>query len=356
MKPAYIISSSAVSPQHTFLADHFLQSIHTVPDGKLYNQRADHSQYINPVAIRRMSQLLKDGITAGMQCLAAAGLKTPDAIITGTSRGSVTDMEQFMKDMALRGEEALNPTCFIQSTYNSVNGWLAVNSGCKGYNQTYVHRGFSFELALQDTLMTLAEATDPITVLTGCFDELTPEYFLIRQKVGFFKNEFPQSDQLLQHYHTPGTIGGEGATFFTFTNTPQEKAIALTDLQMLYKPTADTVTNELLQFLARNQLQAADIDVMVSGMNGDARNWQVMSAINSIFSELTTIVVFKHLCGEYATAAGFGLWIAAHIMRSGHIPNDIVYQQGTQIKINNTLLCNINISDNVSFILLQTDM
>lgn len=125
-QPMYIISACAISAQHTYNEADFLSPVMSYDDGRLFVVDPDYTKYISPVAIRRMSRMLKRGITAGMRCLEDAAVKTPDGIILGTSRGSVTDMELFLHDMIKMEEQALNPTSFIQSTYNSVNGWLAM--------------------------------------------------------------------------------------------------------------------------------------------------------------------------------------------------------------------------------------
>ena len=144
MQPIYISSGSIISPQQHFEDEGFLLDIKSTDAEALYITDPNYRNYINPVAIRRMSKMLKMGISTGMNCLKQAGIETPDAIITGTGRGSMLDMEQFLLDMIKLEEEALTPTAFIQSTYNSVNGWLALKTKCKGYSQTYVHRGTSF--------------------------------------------------------------------------------------------------------------------------------------------------------------------------------------------------------------------
>lgn len=355
-QPLYIVSATAISPQSTYEPGHFLCPALQSDNGKLFVIDAEYARHISPVAIRRMSRMLKIGITAGMQCLAEAGIITPEAIIIGTSRGSVTDMEHFMKDMIKMNEEALNPGSFIQSTYNSVNGWLAVMAKCKGYNQTYVHRGFSCELSLFDAQLTLAEATEDIYVLTGCFDELTDEYFTIRNKVDFYKEVLPPSLSLLTHYDTPGSIAGEGATFFTLSNQPKGASCAVHTVEMLNSPDWQAVEEAINTMLAANGLRIDDIDILLSGMNGDSRNLSLMEPLNAYIPPAASIAVFKHLCGEYATAAGFGLWIANYIFTHKAVPKEIIYRNGTTNKIRNLLLCNVTITNNVSLILVRENI
>ncbi len=352
-QPMYIISACAISAQHTYDEAGFLSPVMSCDDGKLFVVDPDYTMYISPVAIRRMSRMLKRGITAGMRCLEDAGVKTPDGIIIGTSRGSVTDMEIFLKDMIKMEEQALNPTSFIQSTYNSINGWLAMLSKCTGYNQTFVHRGFSLELCILDAQLMLAESSEKKYVLAGGFDEMTAEYFTIRNKIGYYKKEIPNNLDLLSHYDTPGTIGGEGAQFFTFSNEPGDAVCAIHSLQMLNKPTPDEMVTAINHMLLQNGLTVADIDVIVSGMNGDSRTCDLVEPLIKLSSEKTTIAAFKHLSGEYDTASGFGLWLANYLFKKQHIPAEVIYKQGTSTSIRNLLFCNVTITGNVSLMVMR---
>jgi len=355
MPPLYILSACSISPQHSYDAEHFLDPVMSTDNGKLYSIDPDYSKYISPVAIRRMSRMLKRGITAGMKCLEDANIKTPDAIIIGTARGSVTDMENFLKDMINMKEEALTPTGFIQSTYNSVNGWLAMLTKCTGYNQTYVHRGFSLELCLQDAQLLFGESTAPKYILAGGFDELTEEYFLIRNKIGYYKRKIPNSLSLLSHYDTPGAIAGEGAHFFALSNEPENASCAIVGVKMLQQPTAEELMSAINEILRQSNLTNDDIDVLMCGMNGDSRNHFLIDPLLASTSTNTTIATYKQLSGEYDTASGFGLWLTNYIFTHKQIPAATVYKQGSSSLIKNILLCNLTIANNVSLILVQAN-
>ncbi len=350
----YISAACSISPQHTYDAENFLRPVVTSDSSKLYSLDADYSKYISPVAIRRMSRILKQGITAGMKCLEDAGVKTPDAIIIGTARGSVTDMENFLKDMINMQEEALTPTGFIQSTYNSVNGWLAMLTKCTGYNQTFVHRGFSLELCLLDAQLLLAEATETKHILAGGFDELTEEYFTIRNKIGHYKDHPLDSFSLLSHYHTPGSIAGEGAHFFTLSNENKNAACAIYSVKMLQTPGSEELQSSIQGLLSENGLTNEDIDILVCGMNGDSRNHFLIDPLIAGCSGNTTIVTFKQLSGEYDTASGFGLWLTNYLFTHRQVPAELIYKQGASDIIKNILICNVTIANCVAVILVKS--
>ncbi|HEY0271788.1 MAG TPA: beta-ketoacyl synthase chain length factor [Chitinophaga sp.] len=313
----YIQSSCAISPQHTFHRDIFSEALQTTDTNMLQALQPDYAGLIPANSLRRMSKVLKMGLAAAVQCLAEAGMPLAGAIITGTGKGSLQDMEKFIKDIVTYRETALNPTQFIQSTFNSVNGLIALQQQITQYNNTFVHRGLSFESALLDALLQLAEGKR--NVLVGAFDEVTPDQFQIKSHSGWWKREKINSAALLEHV-SPGTIAGEGAVFFLLTDQPAPgAAAAIAGIQLLHKPSTARLEAALQQFLATHGLQAGQVDLLLSGRNGDSnyRHFyeQVAQALPGV-PELS----FKPLSGEYETAHAFGVWLGAQMIRAGKAP------------------------------------
>ena len=348
----YIRAASAISPQHTFEPEKFLSPLMTSENGKLQVIDPDYRPYINPVAIRRMSRLMKMAISAAMQSLKDAGVETPDAIITGTGRGSMTDMELFLKDMIRLDEGALNPTIFIQSTYNAPNGWIALQSKSTAYNQTYVHRGCSLELALLDAQLIFAETEDPKNVLAGSYDELTDEYVIIKDKLGYWKAPAPPSPELHKHNDTTGTIGGEGAAFFTLSNEAGNAAAAIEDLYLLQDASGAAIAAEVANMLDRNGLSGTDIGLLLTGMNGDSRHDPLYTPTLNLFPQMP-VALFKHLSGEYDTATGFGLWLADWIFRQKEVPGILLKNPGPAPVPHHLLLINHYITGSAVIMLLS---
>ena len=114
MHPVYILSAAVVSPQQHYEDTGFLDDLHNTTDGMLFVQEPNYRKYINPVAIRRMSKLLKMGISAGMNALERAGIQQPDAIIAGTGRGSMVDTEQFLQYHQLQRVNAIQTQTFAK--------------------------------------------------------------------------------------------------------------------------------------------------------------------------------------------------------------------------------------------------
>ena len=135
-------------------------------------QEPDYKEMITNANLRRrMSRMIKMGVACGLECLKDIPSEKVDAIITATGLGCLADTEKFMNALMDNREQMLNPTAFIQSTFNTLGAQLALLLKIHAYNVTYVHRGLSFESALIDGIMSIAEGKQH--VLAGAMDEIT---------------------------------------------------------------------------------------------------------------------------------------------------------------------------------------
>src|ERR1700744_631258 len=166
----YIRSSACISPQNTFgPPETELPEPSAVAErtgARLKCIEPDYKSLLAPKLLRRMSRIIRMGAAAGLACLQAAGVTQPDAIVTGTAYGCLEDTGLFLTSLIERNEEMLQPAAFIQSTHNTVAAQIALILQCTRYNNTFVHRGFSFENALLDSILLLREG-EASTVLTG---------------------------------------------------------------------------------------------------------------------------------------------------------------------------------------------
>ena len=76
----------------------------------------------------------------------------------------------------------LNPTPFIQSTFNTVGAQIALLRGLHCYNTTSAHRWTSFENALTDAALRIGAGWSQ-AVLVGAFDETTPSVEKVLQRL-----------------------------------------------------------------------------------------------------------------------------------------------------------------------------
>ncbi len=165
----------------------------------------DYTKYIDPKLIRRMSRIIKMGMAASMEALQQSGVQQPDAIITGTAYGCLADTDAFLTKMVEFKEELLSPTAFIQSTHNTVGAQIALQLKCHNYNNTYVHRGSSFEAAMLDAISLMSEG-EANNVLAGAADEIIEKSHAIIKRFGQYK-EVGDSSKLFTS-GTAGTMAG----------------------------------------------------------------------------------------------------------------------------------------------------
>ncbi|MFD0749745.1 beta-ketoacyl synthase chain length factor [Mucilaginibacter calamicampi] len=313
----YIRSAASVSAQNTLGDNGFLTEPVSYTGTRLPAIEPDYKKYIDPKLIRRMSHVIKMGVAAAQECLSKAAVEMPGAIVTGTAFGCLEDTYTFLGRIIEMEEEMLPPTAFIQSTHNTVGAQVALMLKCHAYNNTFVHKGVSFENALLDGVLLLKEG-DADNVLVGGIDEMTDASFTVLTRLGLYKRK-PVNNLELYTEASKGTIGGEGASFVLLTDkTSPENMAELTALKTVFKPTAPI--NEIVEaFLANEGLSAADIDVVLTGKNGDTRNDAVYDFLPDMFAS-STIANYKHLCGEYPTSSAFGLWMAANMVKAGNVP------------------------------------
>lgn len=316
---AYIRSAAIVAPQDGSAGTPLLRQVLTYTGNRLTCAEPDYNQFIDPRAIRRMSRIIKMGTAAAMQCLQLADVQMPGAITMGTAYGCLEDTGVFMKRMVEQHEEMLTPTSFIQSTHNTIGAQIALQLQCHAYNNTFVHRGFSFESALLDAKMLLEEGQKQ--VLTGAADEITPYSFSILQRFGLYKTD-PGNNIDLYNRPGKGTMAGEGAAFFLLDSSDHPGNYAIVDgLHTFYKPAGiETIWENITRFLAANELQPGDIDLLVTGRNGDAAGDKIYAEMQEAIFPEQVAIGFKFLCGEYPTASAFALWMAARILKEQQLP------------------------------------
>lgn len=315
--PTYIRSTGNISPQNTFAQASLPENPVEYRTNRLYAIEPDYSTLIDVKLIRRMSRIIKMGVAAALECLKQAEISNPDAIITGTAYGCLEDTGVFLQKMIQNKEEMLTPTSFIQSTHNTIGAQIALLLKCNSYNNTFVHRGFSFETALLDGIMLLEEKTAD-NVLIGGVDEITDFSFKITSRFGLFKKDIDSSFDLFNTV-SRGSIAGEGAAFFLLSNTSSGSDHGiLDDVHVFYKPENNKdIPEQIRSFLSRSSFSIADIDVVICGRNGDQRGDAVYDNLQeSLFGNIP-VINYKQLCGEYPTSTGFALWLAAAIVKTG---------------------------------------
>jgi len=324
LTPIYITHTSAITPQHQE-PNNLLQPLVSDKDARFTVIEPDYSTVIPPMQMRRMSRILKMGVYCGMDCIAQAGIAQPDGIITGTGKGSMIDTEKFVKELKQYNEEAMNPTPFILSTYNAINGAIALQTKSTGYNQTFVHRGSSFEVSLYDAQLKMNNSEDKQQYLIGCFDEITDEYFLVKSKINYWKKDRQASINLLDQSSSSGSIAGEGAAFFMVTNKPENALLAIHAIDIFSKPAPGEVIDNINASLDKLGWKTQDVDLVVLGVNCDKDDQHFYDLVLENLELDIPVLAFKHLCGEYETSGGFAIWLTSKLFNENPLPDEVWY-------------------------------
>ena len=136
---------------------------------------------------RRMGRLLKMAVWCGLKSLDGVTSERVAGIITSTGAGFMKDTISFGSSIFDREETLLNPSPFMQSTFNTASGYIALIRKIHAYNTTYVQQADGFAASLVDAAMLLDDAGEGDVALVGAFDEVTPEVDVIRQRLGLYR-------------------------------------------------------------------------------------------------------------------------------------------------------------------------
>lgn len=340
----YINGTGCVSTQ-SFDPRGTIQVFSKAEGNRMQAIEPDYKNLLPPIQLRRMSKVVKMGIAAAKTALQDAAINNPDIIITGTGYGCLADTEAFLQKMISQNESLLTPTAFIQSTHNTVSGQIALMLTCHGHNFTYVQRGLSFEFALQESMMWLAE-NEQFQVLTGGIDEMTDHSFEIISRFGSYKNENESFDT-----DSKGSIAGEGAHIFVLGSQKTDRSYAeLVDLKICH---TENIRAELQEFLQSNTLRSEEIDICLIGTNGDVR-YDLIIQQNMDALTKTRFIDFKKWSGEYPTASSFAFALACNLCYTASIPNYLIDTLQSKNHVpKNVLIYNHYKNQSHSFILLR---
>jgi 3-oxoacyl-[acyl-carrier-protein] synthase II len=349
----YVNGSGIISPQRTYDDYRFLETIQEYDANVLTCITPDFKSYINPIQLRRLSRMLRIGLSAATICMRKANAPKIDGVIVGTGYGFLIDTAKFLDEVLGQNEKHVAPTHFMQSTYNTLAGLVALSINCTGYNNTHVNKGLAFEGALHDAMMQLNE-NEKLNFLIGSYDEADPVQYIMNGRAKHYKREFIRNLNLFDST-TEGTLQGEGSAFFLLSAIPTETtSCSLVDLRMMFKPENENEVNDSLhQLLSANNLSVDDIDLIISGASGDSTTDKLIRAICLKLNSIPTIF-FKHLVGEYCTASSFAFWLGVSVLNSQSIPETVkVNTKATPSSIRRVLILNQYMGINYSMVLLE---
>jgi hypothetical protein len=299
--------------------------------------------------LRRMSKAVRLGLGAALPLLKHGA---PDGILTGTGNGGMEESVKFLRQIIEYAEGLLTPGNFVQSIPNAIASQIGLLDHNRGYNSTYVHRGLSFEHALIDAIMLVRENAGS-RYLVGGVDERSQYHYQIELADGWYKRSL-QPGLSLYDYDSPGSIAGEGAALFLVNGEPAQALAAIRGIVTLHSTDELVVAARLRAFLVQYLPSGKAPGLFLSGENGDNRALPFYQAAEAVVGPSVPVARFKHLCGEYPTAAAFALWLALQLAPGQPLASHLVKRPGLDLfEAPYILLYNNHKLSQHSFILLE---
>ena len=207
----YIQAAAQISSQEP-LSDAWFTNPKRYTERHVRSIDPDYKDFISPIEARRMGKILKRALATSWTVVRKTGIEQPDAIITGTGLGCIENTEKFLSAMVRDKEMYLQPSFFMQSTHNTISSQIALHLKCNKYNSTYTQRGISFESSLLDAFLQF-KLNKINTALVAGHDEMTPEYFVLLDKINYWKKG-EINETILRKSDSIGSFAGESSSCF----------------------------------------------------------------------------------------------------------------------------------------------
>lgn len=306
MEKVYIQAAEQISIQNP-LSEEWMDNpiVYHEPFVKAVNPA--FREYISPNEARRMGNLMKRALVTSLKVLKETGIDHPDAIITGTSIGSLDYTEKLLDTLVENGEESLSPTYFMQSTHNTVSSAISIYTATHSYNTTYSHGGVSFELALKDAWMQLYLGQIS-NALVGGHDEMVESYFELLKKTGYVGVE--------------GMVPcGECAMSMMLNKqASSENLCELAGVSVFRTKSLANIRKQLALLAEKAGIHMEEIQTVMTGVNGNPLNDSLYQPVLDELFPNAKHLSYKQLFGENYTASALGLYAAAHLVKKQGIP------------------------------------
>ena len=293
----YVNSLAQVSCQKP-LSDEWFDSPCIYEEKYVRAQEPDTKGLIVPSEARRMSKILKRTVCTAITALNNSDVKQPDAIITGTGMGCMENSEKFLIDLSRFGEQCLKPTLFMQSTHNTISSLIAIILKCHGYNNTYSHKGISFESSLFDAWIQIKSGMIR-NALVGAHDEVTP--FM---------------DLVMERTHPEYSLVSESSVSTIITNAESKRNICeISEVKLFHRPDYAELAN---------LLSPEEDGIILSGLNGNPMNDEPYNMLIETLSYTPRMLQYKNIFGDNFSASALAFYAAATIINRQEIPVQMV--------------------------------
>jgi hypothetical protein len=325
----YFHDSSCISPQQTFpVAD---ISVARFPENNILEVTEPEYSGIPAGILRRMGKAIRMGVGASLPLLKNNPV---NGIIIGTANGGMEDCIKFLNQIIEYNEGRLTPGNFVGSTANAIASQIGLLSANKGYNNTHVQSGLSFENALLDAAMVLKEKKDH-NYLVGGVDEISAYNYNIDKLAGWYKHLHTE----YFYDETEGNIPGEGAAVFIVNNDPNYATGSLEGMDIFHTENENEVAARVKDFIDSFSSDSRPVDLIITGENGDIRYKKFYQSWKSL-TGTATVARFKHISGEYATASAVAVWIALQLLNDVELPEHMLTKPGESKSFTRILIVN----------------
>lgn len=257
----------------------------------------DTKEIIPPADARRMSKILKRSVATAITALNNSEIEEPEAIITGTGMGCMENSEKFLVDLSRFGESCLKPTLFMQSTHNTISSLIAIILDCHAYNNTYSHKGISFESALLDAWLQM-KAGAISSALVGSHDEVTPFISLV-----------------IEQTHPEYQFVSETSISAVLTSEAlQGNLCEVADVKLLYRPDDDEVAAMLSE--ERDSL-------LLLGVNGNPLTDDPYQRVLDKLGYTPHTLQYKNIFGDNFSASAAAFYAAVRILERQTVPAEM---------------------------------
>lgn len=292
-----------------------------------------------PRRVRRLGRSQELALTAAHcavgSCIAPPDLQDRGAVAVGTGWGELGNTADFLKDMIAPEQLAPKPTYFINSVHNSLASEIAIDFRMMEANHTFTHNAISFESALAEAMRMLWKGHARYALAAGV-DKAAP--YILPAGFGqgsWRRDEGPLSPMEATPGNLEGTLPGEGAAAFILARAgavPKNQRFARVAIVRARPLRMEDITQidavEEAAFAARALeqcgLSPSEAGFLLLGANGepelDSAYRRVLEAMSTAAGHPLGYGVYKHGCGEFATASALGLALAIDMVRTGEAP------------------------------------
>lgn len=263
---------------------HFPESAHfaVLTDG------VDFSQWIAPIAGRRMSAPSKFAVAAAKMALADAALTDSSgpgtAIVISNAVGAVDLSEQLLRTAMLEGPESVSPFSFAECVSNAPAAQVAIACQARGTNITVVQREAGILTAVGRGAAEIAAGRADLALVGGA-EEMPPIMHAFFDRLDALARPGHDGGETARPFdrRRSGFVAAEGAVILVLESEARARSRNATvrarvrGFGSAFDPSSarvgwgsghDSLAQGLRRMIDRAQLRTADIGRIISGASG----------------------------------------------------------------------------------------